>query len=128
MEQPTSDNVPVGTALASETKEYFTVYINPVVQFPPVADASMHSPLEGHVDSPTPPDYGSDAPFWRTSMGQDISEFRVIRPSPGNPHLGEEEHRRITASLDRARNFLERVERIIPPPVSTCVYRALDCS
>ena len=78
MEQPASANVPVGTALASETREDFTVYTNPLVQFPPVADAFMHSPLEGHVDSPTPPDYGSDAPFWRTSMGQDISEFGVI--------------------------------------------------
>ena len=51
----------------------------------------MHPPLEGHVDTPAPPDYGLDVPFWRNSMGQDIAEFRVIRPSPGNPPLGEEE-------------------------------------
>ena len=51
-------------------------------------------------------------------MGQAIAEFGVIIPSPGNPPLGEEEHRIINASLDRARNFLKRVGRIIPPPMS----------
>ena len=61
--------------------------------------------LEGRVDSLTPPDYGLNAPFWRTSMGQAIVEFGVIRPSPGNPPLGEEEQRRINAYLNRARNF-----------------------
>ena len=73
MEQPASTNVPVGTALASETREVFNVYTNRLVQLPPVADAFVHSPLEGRIDSPIPPDYGSDAPFWRTSMGQDIT-------------------------------------------------------
>ena len=63
MEQPTSANVPVGTALASETREYFIVYTNPLVQLPPIADASKHSPLEGCIDSPIQPDYGLDTPF-----------------------------------------------------------------
>ena len=49
-------------------------------------------------------------------MGQAISYFGVIIPSLGNPPLGEEEKRRINASLDRACNFSERVERIIPSP------------
>ena len=55
-------------------------------------------------------------------MGQSISEFGVIRPSLGNPPLGEDEYRRIQASLNRDPNFLERVERIITTPVS---YREL---
>ena len=88
MEKPASTNVPVGTALASENREDFTIYTNPLVQFPPAADTSVHSSLEGRFNSPTPPDYGPDAPFCRTSMGQAISEFRVIRTSPGNPPLG----------------------------------------
>ena len=100
MEQPSSANVPIGTSLASETKEYFTIFTSPLVQLPLAADASVHSPLEGHVDSLTPPDYGPDAHFCRTSMGQAIAKFGVIRPSPGNPPLGEEEQRRINASLD----------------------------
>ena len=118
MEQPASTNVPVGTVLASGTKEYFTIYTNSLVKLPPAADVSIHPSLEGHVDTPAPPDYGPNDPFWRTSMGQAIAEFRVIRPSPGNPPLGEKEQRRINASLNQACNFSERVERIIPPPVS----------
>ena len=49
MEQPASANVPVGIAIASETREDFTIYTNPLVQFPPTADVSMHPPLEGVV-------------------------------------------------------------------------------
>ena len=99
-------------------REYFTINTNPLVQLPPTTDASLHPPLEGHGDVSAPLDYGLDAPFWRTSMGQATFEFGVIRPSPRNPPLGDEEHRRINASLDQARNVLERVEIIIPPPVS----------
>ena len=91
MEQLASGNVPVGNTLASEIREEFTVFTNPLVQLPPAADVFMHSPFEGRVDSLTPPDYGLDAPFWRTSMGQAIVEFGVIIPSPGNPPSGEEE-------------------------------------
>ena len=63
MEQLAFVNVPVGTTLASETREDFTVYTNPLVQIPPIVYASVHSPLEFHIDSPTPPDYGPNAPF-----------------------------------------------------------------
>ena len=73
MEQPASTNVLVGTTLASETKEDFTVYTNTLVQLPPATNASVHPSLEGHVDSLTPPDYGPDAPFWRNSMVQAIA-------------------------------------------------------
>ena len=118
IEQLASANVPVGTALASETIEDFNVYTNPLVQLPPTADASVHSPLEGHIDIPIQVEFFPDAAFWRNSMGQAISDFGVIIPSLRNPPLGEEEKRRINASLDRARNFSERVERIIPPHVS----------
>ena len=72
-------------------REDLTAYMNPLVQLPPTTDASLHPPLEGHGDVFAPPDYGLDAPFWRTSMVQDITEFRVIRTSPRNPPLGEEE-------------------------------------
>ena len=51
-------------------------------------------------------------------MGQSIAKFRLIRPSLGIPPLGEEEQRRINASLDQDRNFSKRIEIIIPPPMS----------
>ena len=83
-----------------------------------MADTSFHSPIEGRVDSPIEIEYGPNAPFWRTSMGQDLSKFGVTIPSFENPPPGEDEYRRIQASLDHAHNFQERVERIIPSPVS----------
>ena len=73
MEQLASANVPVGTTLASEIREEITIFTNPLVQLAPPTDVSVHPPLEGHVDSLTPPDYGPDAPFWRNSMVQAIA-------------------------------------------------------
>ena len=43
---------------------------------------SFHPPMEGHIDSPDALEYGSDALFWRNSMGQDISSFGFNRTSP----------------------------------------------
>ena len=63
MEQLALVNVPIGTSLSSETREDFTIFTNPLVQLPPVVDASMHSSLERRVYSPTPLYYGPDAPF-----------------------------------------------------------------
>ena len=101
-----------------ESREQFTAYVNPLVQQPPTTDTSFHSSMEGHIDSPLEIEYGPNAPFWRTSMGQALSEFGVTRPCFENPPPGEDEYRRIQASLDHAHNFQERVERIIPSPVS----------
>ena len=56
--------------------------------------------MEGRVDGPNEVEFGLDAPFWMTSMVQAIAEFGFIRPSQGNPPLGEDEYRRIHASLD----------------------------
>ena len=63
MEQPASANVPVGTTLASETRDTLTVYTNPLVQFPLATDASMHLPLEGHINIPFQVEFFLDAPF-----------------------------------------------------------------
>ena len=80
-------------------------------------DTSFHSPREGRT-GPVETEYGPNDPFWRTSIGQALSEFGVTRPSFDNPSLGEDEHRRIQYSLDCARNLQERVEIIIPSPIS----------
>ena len=63
MEQLASTSVPIGTTLASEIREEFTIFTNPLVQLPPAANVSVHSTLEGLVDSLIPPNYGLDAPF-----------------------------------------------------------------
>ena len=56
----------------------FSTHASPLVQLPPTTDVFVHLSLEGHGDTSAPPDYGLYVPFWRTSMGQAIIEFRVI--------------------------------------------------
>ena len=41
----------------------------PLVQQPSRGNTSFHSPIEGHVDDTTCPNYGPNAPFWDTSIG-----------------------------------------------------------
>ena len=74
-----------------------------------MADSSFHLNMEGRTDSPIPPEYGLDASFWRTSMGQAIASFGVNRPSPGQSSPGEEEYRQIQASIHHAHDFQERM-------------------
>ena len=78
-----------------ESGDQFTSYINPLVQQPPMADTSFHSNMEVHTDSPVPPEYGPDAPFWRNSMGQAIASFGVNRHSLEQSSPSEEEYRKI---------------------------------
>ena len=47
----------------------------PLVQQPSQGNTSFHSPTEGHVDDITHPDFGPNAPFWDTSIGQAIASF-----------------------------------------------------
>ena len=52
-----------------ESGEYFTAYINPLVQHPPTDDNSFHSSMGGRTNSPVEIEYGPNAHVWRTSMG-----------------------------------------------------------
>ena len=85
--------------LVVESGNQFTSYINPLAQQPPMADTSFHPHMEGRTDSPDAPEYGPDALFWRTYMGQDISSFWVNRTSLEQNSLGEEEYRHIQAYI-----------------------------
>ena len=80
MEQPTSADAPTGTTSAIETRDDFTIYTNPLVQLPLAADVFVHSPMEGRIDGPNEAEFGPNALFWRTSIGEAIVEFGVIRP------------------------------------------------
>ena len=65
-------------------------------------DTYFHPNMEGCTDSPVPPEYGPDAPFWRTSMGKAIASFGLNRPSPEQYSPSEEEYRQIQASIHYA--------------------------
>ena len=67
-----------------------------------MVDTSFHLHMEGSTDSPVAPEYGPNAPFWRTSMGQGIYSFGVNRISPKQNSLDEEEYRKIQESIHHA--------------------------
>ena len=73
--------------------------------------------MEGRNDGIDEIKYGPDAPFWRTSMSQAIAVFGVIRPSFENPPLNEESYKRIQESVSCARNFQERMDRVLDTPI-----------
>ena len=91
--------------LVIEGRDQFASYITPLVQQPLLGDTSFHGPVEGRVDSPVHPDYGPDAPFWGTSMGQTIASFGVHRPSPEHSSPSEEEYRQIQSAVHHAHDF-----------------------
>ena len=51
MEWPASIDARMETAPASETREYFSVYNNPLFQIPPTIDTTFHFLMEGQPGS-----------------------------------------------------------------------------
>ena len=86
-----------------------------------MADTSFQSLRECHTDSPSKTKYGPNAPFWRTSMGQALSEFGFSRPCFVNPpiaaSLDEDMYRRFHPSFDCLQNIHDNLEKIISTPV-----------
>ena len=65
----------VGDNVVAESGGPYHSHSPPLVQQPSQGNTSFHSPIEGHVDDTTHPDYGPNAPFWDTSIGQAIASF-----------------------------------------------------
>ena len=65
----------VGNNVGAESGGPYPSHSPPLVQQPSRGNTSFHSPIEGHVDDTTRPDYGPNPPFWDTSTRQAISSF-----------------------------------------------------
>ena len=115
-----------------EVGEEFTTYDNPLVKQPPMADTSFNFPMEGHVGSSNwvvdrPSDdtkgtkYVLNAPFWRITLGQVISEFGTIKPSfvntPRDAPWNEEMYRIFQPSIDHLHSAQESLEKFIASPI-----------
>ena len=61
--------------MVAESREPYPSHSPPLVQQPSLGNTSLHSPIEGQVDDTTHLDYGPNAPFWDTSIGQAIASF-----------------------------------------------------
>ena len=54
----------VGDNVVAESRGPYPSHLSPLVQQPSRGNTSFHSPIVGHVDDTTHPDYGPNAPFW----------------------------------------------------------------
>ena len=84
----------VGDNVVVESGVPYSSHSPPLVQQPSWEDSSFHFPLEGHVDD-TRLDFGPNAPFWETPIGQAIASFGTCVSSPKS----EEEHRKYCAAI-----------------------------
>ena len=75
IDQGSATNSQVGENVVIESGDPYPSQGPPLVQKNSMGNILFHSPMEGHVDDTTCPDYGPNAPFWDTSMGQVVSLF-----------------------------------------------------
>ena len=91
--QGTTTNSQAGENVVAERGDPYPSHGPPLAQQPSRGNISLHSPIEGHVDDTTHPDYDPNAPFWDTSMGQEITSFGTRPTSSEEISPNEEEHR-----------------------------------
>ena len=69
IEQGAATNSQGGENVVAKSRDPYPSRSPPLAQQPYRGNISFHSPIEGHVDDTTYPDYGPNAPLWDTSMG-----------------------------------------------------------
>ena len=72
----------VGDNVVVESGVPYSSHSPPLIQQPSRGNTSFHSPTEGHVDDTTHSDFGPNAPFWETPIGQAIASFSTCLSSP----------------------------------------------
>ena len=74
--------------------------------------------MEGHVDDTTRPDYGPNAPFWDTSIGQTTASFHTRLNSSEEVSPNEEECRQYHLAILHAQQIVKKIDDILgaPPP------------
>ena len=112
--------------MVAESGGPYSSHSPPLVQQPSQGNTLFHSPMEGHVNDNTRLDYGPNAPFWDTPVGQAIASFgtRV------NSSEDEEECRKYHATILHAQEIDKQIDDLLglTPSRSTSVpmgYRSL---
>ena len=95
-------NSQVGENVVAESGDPYPSHLSPLAQQPSWGNTSFHSPIEGHVDDTTHPDYCPNAPFWDTSIGQAIASFGTRLKFSEELSPNEEEHRQYQETILRA--------------------------
>ena len=117
-----------GENVVAESRAPYPSHGPPLAQQPSKGNISFHSPIEGHVEDITSPDYGPNAPFWDTSMGQAIASFGTRPTSSEDISPNEEERRQYQEVILHARELDNKIDSILgtPPPRSVVFPRNLD--
>ena len=101
----------MGENVVAESGDPYPSHSPPLVQQPSWGNTWFHSPIEGHVDDTTHPDYGPDAPFWDTSIGQAIASFGTRL----NSSKDEEECRKYRATILHAQDIDKQIDELLGP-------------
>ena len=95
IDQGAATTFQVGYNVVVEIGVPYSSHSPPLVQQPSRGNTSFHSPTEGHVNDTTHLDFGPNAPFWDTSIGEAIASFGTRL----NSFEDEEERRKYHAAI-----------------------------
>ena len=87
--------------MVAESGVPYSLHSPPLVQHPSRGVSSFHSPMEGRVDDTARQDFGPNAPFWDTPVGQAIASFGTRFNSPKD----KEERRQYCVAILRAKDI-----------------------
>ena len=104
--------------MGAESGGPYSSHLPPLVQQPSHGNTSFHSPMKGHVDETNHLDFGPNAPFWDTSIGQAIASFGTRL----NSSEDEEEHRKYRATILRAQEIDKQIDDLLGPTPSRSTY------
>ena len=126
IDQGSATTSQVGDNVVVESGVPYSSHSPPLVQQPSWGDSSFHSPMEIHVDDTAHLDFGPNASFWETPVGQAIASFGTC----GISFEIEEECRQYHYAILRAKEIDKQIDDILGPtlPRSTSVprgYRSL---
>ena len=109
--------------MVAESGGPYPSHLPPLVHQPSRGNTSFHSPIEGHVDDITHLDYGPNAPFWDTSIGQGIASFGTRLNFSEEVSPIQEERRQYHATILCAQDIEKKIDDILgtPPPHSAVV-------
>ena len=91
----------VGDNVVVESGVPYSSHSPPLVQQPSQEYSPFHSPVEGRVDDVARPDFGPNASFWETPIGQAIASIGTL----GISSEIEEERRQYRSSILRAKEI-----------------------
>ena len=107
--------------MVAKSRGPYSSHSPPLVQQPSQGNTSFHYPTEGHVDDTTHPDFGPNAPFWDTPIGQAIASFGTRLTSSEEVSPKKEEHRQYQATIIHAQDIEKKIDDILVTPPSRSI-------